>query len=86
MGHIVKHWPRVQFSDTIANYVSTAQAHDTKRLIDSTTSHDITGDLANLLVHSEYDGMDEVIIDDDSSLWVLHIDSLAFHSPKRTFY
>jgi hypothetical protein len=27
-------------------------------------SHNITSDLANLLVHLEYDGIDEVLLDD----------------------
>ncbi|XP_057958411.1 uncharacterized protein LOC131151177 [Malania oleifera] len=35
-------------------------------LVDSTASHNIISDLANLSVHSEYDDTDEVIIGDDS--------------------
>ncbi|KAF8413145.1 hypothetical protein HHK36_001121 [Tetracentron sinense] len=39
---------------------------DTKWLIDSGASHNITGDLANLSIHSEYDSTDEVVIGDGS--------------------
>jgi len=35
---------------------------------DSATFQNITSDLANLSVHSEYDGTDEVVIGDGSSL------------------
>jgi hypothetical protein len=59
---------------------------DTKFLIDLAASHNITGDLANLSVHSEYDGTDEVVIGDGSSLRVSDIGSLAFHSPTHTFH
>lgn len=54
-------------------------------LLDSVASHNITGDLANLSVHSEYDGTDEVILGDGSGLAVSHISFLALHSPNRTF-
>ena len=46
----------------------------------------ITGDLASLSVHSEYDGTDEVVIGDGSGLRVSHIGSLELHSPTRTFH
>jgi len=41
--------------------------------------------LTNLLVHSEYDGTDEVVIGDGSGLRVSHIGSLVFHSLTRAF-
>ena len=53
--------------------------------MDSTASHNITGDLANLSIHSGYDGTDEVILGDGSGLTVSHIGCLELHSPKRTF-
>ena len=53
--------------------------------MNSATSHNITGDLANLSIHSEYDGTDEVILGDGSGLTVSHIDSLESHSPNHTF-
>ena len=53
--------------------------------MDSTTFHNITSDLANLSIHSEYDGTDEVILGDGSGLTVSHIGSLESHSPNHTF-
>lgn len=37
-----------------------------KWLLDSAASHNITGDLQNLSIHSEYDGTDEVVLGDGS--------------------
>ena len=53
--------------------------------MDSATSHNITGDLANLSIHNEYDGTDEVILGNGSGLTVSHIGSLELHSPNCTF-
>ena len=64
LGHIAKHCPRLRFAEPTANYVATSPATNTKWLIDSGASHNITGDLANLSIHSEYDGTDEVVIGD----------------------
>ena len=50
-----------------------------------TASHNITGDLSNLSIHSEYDGTNEVILDDGLGLAVSHIGFLALHSPHQTF-
>lgn len=72
-------------SESTANCASTSHQKDTKWLIDSAASHNITGDLANLSVHTEYDGTDEVVIGDGSGLRVSHSGSLVFRSPTRTF-
>ncbi|KAJ0027681.1 hypothetical protein Pint_36319 [Pistacia integerrima] len=85
LGHVAKQCSRLRFLEPTANCGSTSHQKDTKWLIDSAASHNITGDLANLLVHSEYDGTDEVVIGDGSGLRVSHIGSLVFHSPSRTF-
>ena len=53
--------------------------------MDSAASHNRTGDLANLSIHSEYDGTNEVILCDDSGLTISHIGSLELHSPKCNF-
>ncbi|GMY30157.1 CCHC-type integrase [Fagus crenata] len=84
LGHIAKYCSRLNFSEATANCASTSK--DTKWLIDSTTSHNITSDLASLSVHSKYDGTDEVVIGDRSGLRVSHIGSLELHSPTRTFH
>ncbi|KAJ0016457.1 hypothetical protein Pint_10411 [Pistacia integerrima] len=54
--------------------------------MDSVASHNITGDLTNLTIHSEYDGTDEVILGNGTGLAVSHVGSLALHSPTKTFY
>lgn len=48
-------------------------------------SHNITTDLSNLNIHSEYDGQDEVIIGNGIGLPVTHIGSMCFSAPKRSF-
>ena len=53
--------------------------------MDSAASHNITGDLNNLSIHSEYDGTDEVMLGDGLGLAVSHIGSLTLKSPKKTF-
>jgi hypothetical protein len=86
LSHTSEYCPQFNSYDATVNCASTSQAMDTKFLIDSAASHNITGDLANLSVHLEYDDTDEVVIGDGSSLCVLNIGSLAFHSPTRTFH
>jgi hypothetical protein len=86
MGHTAKHCSRIQYNTPTTNCTSTSSAQDTKWLIDSAASHNIIGDLANLSIHSEYDGTDEVSIGDGSGLPVSHISSLLLHSPNRTFH
>ena len=85
LGHIAKHCPHLCFAEPIANYVATLPATNPKWLIDSRASHNITGDLANLSIHSEYDDIDEVVIGDGSGLHVSHVGSLVLKSPTRTF-
>ena len=58
---------------------------DKNWLLDSAASHNITGDLSNLSVHSEYDGTDKVVLGDSSGLQVSHIGSLVLRSPNRIF-
>ncbi|KAE8727847.1 hypothetical protein F3Y22_tig00005294pilonHSYRG00136 [Hibiscus syriacus] len=49
-----------------ANCTSASHVTENKWLMDSTASHNITGDLNNLYIHSEYDGTDEVVLGDGS--------------------
>ena len=67
------------------NCATTSTGKDKTWLLDSATSHNITGDLSNLSIHSEYDGTDEVILGDGSTLAVSHIGSMALYSPPHTF-
>uniref|UniRef100_A0A2N9G8T7 Reverse transcriptase Ty1/copia-type domain-containing protein n=1 Tax=Fagus sylvatica TaxID=28930 RepID=A0A2N9G8T7_FAGSY len=47
-----------------ANCTSTSNVTDNKWLMDSAAYHNITRDLNNLSIHSEYDGTDEVMLGD----------------------
>lgn len=85
MGHIAKSCPQLQSIEIIANCVSTTSRKYKTWLLNFATTHNITGDLANLSIHFQYDGTYEVIIGDGSSLAVSHICSLKLHSPKHTF-
>ena len=85
MGHTTKHCPQLQSKDFTVNCVTSSNGKDKTWLMDSTTSHNITGDLAYLSIHNEYDGTDEVILGDCSSLTISRIGSLELHSPNRTF-
>ena len=85
MGHTAKSYPQLHRSEVTANCTSASQPAGHKWLLDSAASYNITGDLKNLSIHSEYDGIDEVVIGDGSGLTVSHIGSLTLKSPKRTF-
>jgi hypothetical protein len=52
---------------------------------DSTASHNITSDLANLSIHSEYNGQDEVVLRDGTGLHVANIGSTTVSSTSRSF-
>ena len=85
IGHTAKSCPRLTSYATTANCTSTSNVMDNKWLMDSAASHNITGDLNNLSIHSKYDGTDEVVLGDGSGLAVSHIGSLTLKSPKKTF-
>ena len=85
MGHTAKSCLQVHRSKVTANCTVASQPENQKWLFDSTASHNTTGDLKNLSVYSEYDGTDEVVIDDGSGLTVSHIGSLTLKSPKQKF-
>jgi hypothetical protein len=85
LGHIAKSCPQFNSQNVSVNCATTSTGKDKNWLLDSAASHNITGDLSNLSIHSEYDGTDEVILGDGSGLAVSHIGSLALYSPSRTF-
>ncbi|KAJ0039663.1 hypothetical protein Pint_27585 [Pistacia integerrima] len=60
IGHTAKSCPQLNSHAVTANCTSSAKVTDNKWLMDS-ASHNITGDLSNLSIHSEYDGTDETI-------------------------
>jgi len=67
------------------NCTQSSVGKDKSWLLDSGASHNISSDLANLLVHSEYDGIDEVFFSDGSGLAVSYTGSLTLPFPKCLF-
>ena len=53
--------------------------------MDFAASHHITSDLTNLLIHSQYNGTDEVVIGDGSGLQVTHVGSMPLNSLSKSF-
>ena len=85
VGHTAKSCPQLQSATATANSTFVAHGSDPKWLMDSAASHNITGDLNNLTIHSEYDGSDEVVLGDGSGLPVSHIGSLILKTNKKIF-
>lgn len=52
------------------NYVAIFDSQQHKWLIDSAASLNITSDIINLSIHSEYDDTDEIVLDDDTVLTI----------------
>ncbi|KAF5454687.1 hypothetical protein F2P56_024334 [Juglans regia] len=62
-GHSAKTCAKLQ-SRPAANYASSTTLTNGKWLLESVASHNITSDLANLSIHSEYEGQDGVVLGD----------------------
>ncbi|RVW15056.1 Retrovirus-related Pol polyprotein from transposon RE2 [Vitis vinifera] len=73
LGHTTKNCPQLKPSEITANSATTSTMKEQKWLLDFAASHNITGDLQNLSIHSEYDGTDEVVLGDGSGLAISHI-------------
>lgn len=87
LGHTAKSCPKLSTSTSgAANFVGKSLAKDKKWLVDSGASHNITSDLSNLSIHSEYDGTDEVVIGDGKGLSVTYVGSLGLFYPSRSFH
>ena len=54
-------------------------------LLDSGASHHVTSDLGNLILHSPYQGSDDIMIDDGSTLPITHTGSTTIPTSSRTF-
>jgi hypothetical protein len=72
-------------SDFTANCAASSQQKNHKWLIDSATSHNMTIDLSNLMINSEYDGTDEVVIGDGSGLHVSILGHCLLNHPIMSF-
>ena len=86
MGHTTKACPQLNSSEMTVNCAGTSDGQENKWLIDSAASHNITRNIKNLSIHSEYDGTDEVLLGDGTGLAVTHIGSLALPTPKKIFH
>lgn len=84
-GHIAKHCPQFHPQNVSINCSMTSAGKNNTWLLDSAASHNITGDLSNLSVHSEYDGIDELLLGDGTGLTFSYIGSLNLKSPCRNF-
>jgi hypothetical protein len=78
LGHVTKYCPKLHTRKAIANCTTASQSPDQRWLIDSAASHNITSQVSNLHLHSEYDGIDEVLIGDGLGLKITHSGSLTF--------
>ena len=83
-GHTTKNYAKLQSRPT-ANFTTSSAPSNGKWLLDSATSHNITSDLANLSIHYEYDGQDEVVLGDGTGLQVANIGSTTISSPSYSF-
>ena len=60
-----------------AHLATNTAAPNSSWLLDSGASHHITNDLANLSLHHPYDGTEEIVIGDGTSISITHIGSLT---------
>ncbi|KAF8397545.1 hypothetical protein HHK36_016463 [Tetracentron sinense] len=67
VGHTAKNCPKMSSVEFTANCAASSQGKNHKWLVDSAASHNMTTDLSNLSINSEYDGTDEVVIGDGSA-------------------
>jgi hypothetical protein len=82
-SHIAKKCLKLQL--VTANYVSKSVDTKWKWLLNTGASHNITSNLSNLFIHSEYDGTDVVVIGDDTSLPITYIGSLTLNHKTNKF-
>jgi hypothetical protein len=64
-----------------ANFVTNTASPDPTWLLDSGASHHVNTDLDNLSLHSPYNGHDDVMIGDGTSLSITHTGSTKISSP-----
>lgn len=81
-GHTAPNCRRLNASAHVAHSPTQPQ---NSWLVDSGASHNLTGDLENLSIHSEYDGTDEIQIADGSGLPITHTGISTLPFPSRNF-
>lgn len=68
-----------------AHMATTNSPYNGGWLLDSGASHHVTNDLNNLSLHAPYDGTEELIIGDGSSLPISNTGSFSLSTPSHTF-
>jgi hypothetical protein len=62
LGHVAKCCPQLHTRKATINRTTTSPSPDQHWFIDYVASHNITSQVSNLHLHSEYDGTDKVLI------------------------
>ncbi|GKV43245.1 hypothetical protein SLEP1_g50561 [Rubroshorea leprosula] len=85
-GHFARNCPsyRVQALGPMANLASSSPAFSEDCLLDSGANNHVTTDLANLALHSEYNGPDELHIGDGTSLQITHVGHSTLSTPQSS--
>ncbi|KAE8682385.1 Detected protein of unknown function [Hibiscus syriacus] len=86
LGHIAKYCPKFNSHNVSINCATSSNGKDKNWLLDSVASHNITGDLSNLSINSEYDGTDEVTLGNGSDPQTLRPSDLTKGPPAIVTY
>ncbi|GKV41609.1 hypothetical protein SLEP1_g49115 [Rubroshorea leprosula] len=86
-GHFAHNCPfyRVQQHPPHANFASSPNIASEDWLLDSGATHHVTTDLANLALHSEYLGPDELQIGDGIGLKITHVGDTTLPTSSTSF-
>jgi histone deacetylase 1/2 len=68
-----------------AHFASNTTSTTPQWLLDSGASHHVTADLSNLSLHTPYNGSDDIMIGDGSSLPITHTGSTSFTTHNTSF-
>lgn len=85
--HIAKlcYFIQQSYTKPQANF-RTMRGHSSRNwIVDSGASHHITFDLQNLAIHSQFDGSDDVVIDDGTSIPITHTGHTKISTPSIAF-
>ncbi|XP_021724287.1 uncharacterized protein LOC110691642 [Chenopodium quinoa] len=86
-------YPNITFPAPTTNHTSTRQAHTmtttttkptTSWLLDSGTSHHVTNDLNKLSLHTPYEGTEELVIGDGTTLPISHTGAFVGDNPTTS--
>ncbi|KAF8389672.1 hypothetical protein HHK36_024191 [Tetracentron sinense] len=84
-GHTVTECRKLRRVLAQANCTIMPQPATNRWMLDSGASHNITSELQNMSMHSEYEGLDEVVIGEGTGLNVTHVGSTNLSTPSKTF-